>query len=228
MKKRTGKPVAPSAGGFTLIEVMVAISILAISLVAIINVQASSIHSASRVKFMTVGTLLARSKIVDIEQELMEQGFSDFAEELDGNFEEEGWPDFRWRATISKVRIPVPTSMPGQEDNPYASMLSGYSSMLTDMIANALRECIITVEWGDGGDLEELSIATHFIETGRATMLQTTVGGVGNLGSDGGSGDSGGGGNNTSSELTADPKKKRAKAVNSAQDALKKAKTRTK
>jgi len=164
-------------------EVMVAIGILAVSLVAIFNVQGSSIAIASRVKFLTAATLLARSKVVDIEQQLMEEGFSDFAEEMNGDFSEEGWPQFRWYAKISKVKIPVPASMPGDDENTnaYAGMMQGYASMITDLISNALRECNLTVEWGEGDNTEKVALSTHFIEFGRAAMLETPVGAAGGL-----------------------------------------------
>lgn len=178
MKKRR----RTNEAGFTLLEVMVAIGILAVSLVAIFNVQASSILAASKVKFVTAATLLARSKMVDIEQELMEEGFSEFAESIEGDFSEEGWPDFRYSAIISKVEMPVPGAIPGQEDNVYASMMQGYSSMITDLISNSLRECIVHVYWGEGDDTEEVTLSTHFIELGRAQMLETTIGGPSGVG----------------------------------------------
>lgn len=156
-------------------EVMVAIGILGISLVAIFNVQATSILAAGRVKNITAATLLAQSKMIDIELELKEDGFSDFAEESNGTFEEEGWPEFRWKATVSKVEIPLPGAMPsGEDSNQYANMMSGYTSMITDMISNALRECVLTVEWDEGKNVQSIEVATHFIETGRAGMLQST------------------------------------------------------
>ncbi len=185
MKKTgDGRTINPSGGaGFTLMEVMVAIGILAISLVAIFNVQGSSIMAANRVKNATVAILLARSKMVDIERELIEEGFSDFAENMEGDFEEEGWPDFKWVAEISKVKFPIPSNMPGSSEgnNTYASMMSGYSSMLTDMIGNALRECNLTVTWGGEDEFDNVKISTHFIELGRAGQLEAPTSGVGSL-----------------------------------------------
>jgi len=182
---KTGRRLqrATSYNGFTLMEVMVAIGILAISLVAIFNVQATSIVSAGRVKNITAATLLAQSKMIDLELELAREGFSDFAEESSGNFEEEGWPDFRWRATISKVKIPLPGAMPsGEDSNQYANMMAGYTSMITDMISNALRECVLIVEWEEGKSTHEIQVATHFVETGRAGMLQSTSSATGTSG----------------------------------------------
>lgn len=180
--KKTGKQAVitlQAEGAFTLMEVMIAIGILAISLVAIFSVQASSITAAGRVRNLTAATLLAQSKMIDIERELMEEGFSDFAEEINGNFEEEGWPEFRWSATVAKVKIPIPTSMPGEDNSGFASLMSGYSSMITDLIGNALRECNLTIEWDEGNATHEMTLATHFIEFGRASMLESSPAGLG-------------------------------------------------
>ena len=194
--RRRRQPPRSKPAGFTLIEVMVAIGVLAICFTAIFNVQASSIQAASRTKYITAATLLAHSKMVDIEQQLTVEGFSEFAEDMDGNFEEEGWPEFRWRAKILKVRIPIPGNMPGSStddsssgssssdksnsnNNVYASMVSGYSSMISDIISGALREVNLVVEWEEGSEHRELALSTHFADLSRASQLQTTNSGSG-------------------------------------------------
>jgi general secretion pathway protein I len=47
-----------------------------------------------------VATLLARAKMIDIEQTLHDDGFSNDDDEQSGDFSEEGWPSFKWRARI--------------------------------------------------------------------------------------------------------------------------------
>jgi general secretion pathway protein I len=49
-----------------------------------------------------VATLLARSKLVDLEQKLNQDGFSDFDKEIDGTFEAEKRPEIKWKAEILK------------------------------------------------------------------------------------------------------------------------------
>ena len=166
-----------SKSGFTLLEVVIAIGILAISLVAIFDLQGGNIAVAQRTQYITVATFLARSKMVDIERELFKTGFSDFAESESGNFDTEGRPDFRWDAQVSKVEIPIPTSFPGSEDNPNASMMMGASSFITDMIKNSLRECVVTVTWNEGAEEQSLKLTTHFIDVNKATQLQAITGG---------------------------------------------------
>ncbi|MHB8420293.1 MAG: type IV pilus modification PilV family protein [Myxococcales bacterium] len=88
--------------GFTLLEVTVALAILALGLVAIadINTSATRLHEASQ--HITMATLLARSKLIDLEDKLNQEGFSDFDKEIDGNFDEEKHPEIRWKAEILK------------------------------------------------------------------------------------------------------------------------------
>lgn len=90
------------ARGFTLLEVTVALAILALGLVAIvdINTSATRLHEASQ--HITLATLLARSKLIDLEDKLNQDGFSDFDKEIDGTFDEEKHPEMRWKAEILK------------------------------------------------------------------------------------------------------------------------------
>ena len=88
--------------GFTLLEVTIALAILGLGLVALvdINAGATKLHEAS--EQLTLATLLARSKMVDLELKLNQDGFSDFDTEIDGTFEEEKHPEVRWKAQILK------------------------------------------------------------------------------------------------------------------------------
>lgn len=93
--------------GFTLLEVMVALSILALALVAIAGINANSFESSNYAKHITVATLLARSKMIDIEEELRKDGFGSDAKTWDGDFSEEGYPGMRWKAVARPVEIDV-------------------------------------------------------------------------------------------------------------------------
>ena len=89
--------------GFTLLEVMVSLAILAISLVAITGICAGNYVASEYARGMTTATLLARSKMIDIEEEMWEDGsFPDDDKELDGDFSDDGQPEFRWRANVRK------------------------------------------------------------------------------------------------------------------------------
>jgi len=94
-----------SRRGFTLLEVMVSLGILAVSLAAISGITAGSYAASDYARGMTIATLLARSKMIDVEEEMWKDGFPDDDKELDGEFDEEGHPEYRWKATVRKIDV---------------------------------------------------------------------------------------------------------------------------
>lgn len=88
--------------GFTLLEVCVALAVLAIGLVSVIDINAGAARLHEQSMHLTVGTLLAKAKMIDLEQKLNEDGFSDFDQQIDGTFDEQGHPEIRWHAEILK------------------------------------------------------------------------------------------------------------------------------
>ena len=103
MRLRGQNPRA-GAGGFTLLECVVALAILGLSLMAIFDLNAGAVASHAYTKRLTVATLLARSKMTDLEQQLYDEGFSTDDQEVDGDFSEEGWASFKWKAKILAPR----------------------------------------------------------------------------------------------------------------------------
>jgi len=70
----SARRTAPTVHAFTLLEVMVAVTILGIALTAIFSSEASAIRVASRARFLTTATLLARCKMGEIEEQVMREG----------------------------------------------------------------------------------------------------------------------------------------------------------
>ncbi len=92
------------AGGFTLLEVMIALAILAVSLVAISGINSGAIDAHTYSKRLTLATLLARSKMADLEQKLQSDGLPSDDKEEEGGFDEEGYPEYRWQAQIIRPK----------------------------------------------------------------------------------------------------------------------------
>ncbi|QRO00494.1 prepilin-type N-terminal cleavage/methylation domain-containing protein [Archangium violaceum] len=86
--------------GFTLLETVVALAILALALMAIFDINSGAVANHAYAKKLTVATLLARSKMTDLEQQLYDDGFSNDDKEESGDFSQEGWDNFKWRAKI--------------------------------------------------------------------------------------------------------------------------------
>ncbi len=96
------KPVNRS--GFTLLEVVVALAILGLALMAIYDLNAGAVAMHAYGKKLTVASMLARSKMTDLEQELYDKPFSTDDEEKSGDFSDEGWSGFKWRARVLAPR----------------------------------------------------------------------------------------------------------------------------
>ena len=89
---------------FTLLEVVVALAILGLALLAIFDLNAGAVASHAYAKRITIATMLARSKMTDIEQELYDKGFDADDREIQGDFRAEGWEAYTWKAQILAPR----------------------------------------------------------------------------------------------------------------------------
>lgn len=130
--------------GFTLLEVMIAFAILASALSILIGTAANSSQQAAFAADLTRATLLAKSKMTDIEYELMDDGFRNTEETKSGDFSEEGFPDMRWEVKITPVEIPedvkqdllgqVNSQLFGNESDGALQGNAAFSSMLPLLI----------------------------------------------------------------------------------------------
>ena len=85
--------------GFTLLEVMIAMAILAIALMAVFQLQSQSISMSSESRFMTTASLLAQSKMADIEAVASLSNSNqkgDFAPE---------YPEYAWTTQVTDTQI---------------------------------------------------------------------------------------------------------------------------
>ncbi|MGI6656919.1 MAG: type IV pilus modification PilV family protein [Desulfobulbus sp.] len=83
--------------GFTLLEVMIAVAVIALTLVTLIGAQSRSVSLATSSRFETMASLLARWKLTD----LMQSGYEGLMN-ADGSFGELH-PDFVWQLTVREL-----------------------------------------------------------------------------------------------------------------------------
>jgi general secretion pathway protein I len=87
--------------GFTLIEIMIAMTILAGALVIIYQLQSQSISMSADSRFMTTASLLAQSKMVEVEA-----GSTLANHKEDGDFGPD-YPPYTWHLEVSDTQLPL-------------------------------------------------------------------------------------------------------------------------
>lgn len=209
----------PAARAFSLLEVMVALAILAVGMVSLLQVQSRSAQMAIEARELTVATMLARGKLYDCETDLMKKGFSigDYDEE--GNFSDEGYDKFFWECHAYKPEMPTgdvvgdaagglgALGMGGAADAADAAgqpagaemgmqFMAPILQQMSSVMGDSIRELVVIVRWGEGQDAQEMTVTTHLIEKTAinqvSAMIQQQAQALGGLtGSGGGGGDSG-------------------------------------
>lgn len=89
-------PPNPSAG-FTLLEILVAMSIMACVLVAVYKMHMQTISMSNRIRFTSVSPFLAQSKLSEVETKSadeLQDDAGDFGDEFQG---------YRWQVSVEEV-----------------------------------------------------------------------------------------------------------------------------
>lgn len=83
--------------GFTLLEVMIAVAVIAMSFTALLSAQSQSLSIAARSRFESAAALLARQKLAELEL----SGF-DSLSSGSGDFEED-FAAYRWQTEVTDL-----------------------------------------------------------------------------------------------------------------------------
>ncbi|MDP7113383.1 MAG: prepilin-type N-terminal cleavage/methylation domain-containing protein [Myxococcota bacterium] len=160
----------PERRGFTLLEVLVALAILAISVLVLIDAQTASVNMRQQGEEMVVGTLLARDVMSLVELRLEKEGFGELTISERGDFREEeyldAFPDHKWEYEVSRVELDLGkilnmvSQLMGMAEDEGAvedsSMLTGGFSleslgidpmMFTEELSRYIREVRVRVYW---------------------------------------------------------------------------------
>ncbi|MBR4531844.1 prepilin-type N-terminal cleavage/methylation domain-containing protein [bacterium] len=181
--------------GFSLIEVLAAITILSGVLFAASRIISASYIYASKVHNIYLGTELCRLKLHDVEEIIKQDGLPDDETEEEGDFEDREYEGFRWKYSIKRVFIPLPDFSTSADDGSYldqsASMLSLAKGNIEDFFKERICKLTVSVFWGEGLKESEKVVFTVFLTTdGTVRTFQQYNGG--NNGGKGGKGGKGG------------------------------------
>jgi general secretion pathway protein I len=169
--------------GFTLLEVMVALAILAGALLAISDVVSGALRNHVRARHLEVATLLARGKLAELEDHYEAEGFKIADESEEGTFDEEGHPEVRWRvevvappgdlgpdavlAVLTGSPDGLDALLPPPEETPqlaaFRPMLEALLAQMAEQLKRGARELRLTVSWPEAGGDESFEVKTHLV-----------------------------------------------------------------
>ncbi len=166
--------------GFSLLEVIIALAIMSMSLLVLLQAQGQSLASAGRSKDLTIATVLARGKMIDIEQKLFHDGMVMNDDEDDGDFSDEGFPNIKWKSRVSEVELNLDTlkglcgavggkvgkgGKGGTSDEQARTdcestmtSIGGMLGSLTEEVARSIRAVELVVHWADGSYAETMRL----------------------------------------------------------------------
>jgi prepilin-type N-terminal cleavage/methylation domain-containing protein len=200
--------------GFSLLEVMMAIAILALSLVVLIRITTNNVRAAAHARMVTSATFLARAKLAAMEDQILAVGFTDSDEEDAGDFRDEGAASFRWTSLIERVELPTDAAQKAQEASTQqqqaattgttgspltalTGMMGGFMTTLIDPIRLGLQEAVrrvtVTVYWREVGRAEQsFDVVAYLTDPARLDNAMGLPSTTGTGGTGGGTGSSGG------------------------------------
>jgi general secretion pathway protein I len=169
--------------GFTLIEVMAALAILAIGLTYLIRATANSVRKAEATRAMSAATVLARGKMYDIEEQLRKDGFQQMSDvslsENEGTFEEEGWPQIHWKVEIREIELPSPEALEAMAQQQAAAATAAQagagSGSGSDVVSDGSSSGLfgmLSMFGGGGGMSAEDAAGGSFLSGGGFNIVQ--------------------------------------------------------
>jgi general secretion pathway protein I len=187
--------------GFTLLEVMVAVAILAMAFTAIFASEAGAIKAGYRARHMGVATLLARCKMGEIEEHVAKQGLPAVEmRERDGCCAGAEIPGFSCESRIERIVLPNLSDLADPDSdtaNAAEAAAAGDQASLDELMQGAgatgdaiseiavgmafpviqpaleeqVRRATVTVQWKEGKGTHSFDVVQYLVAAPMSDIL---------------------------------------------------------
>lgn len=152
--------------GFTLIEVMIAVGILAIGIGSILVAESNSLDVSYRAKRMTTVAMLAKNALVQTEREIAGKSFTEVKTE-DGAQFEAPFEEYRWERKVKEITFPnIMAQAPENKDE--ASTVDAETERVvkiaTNFLSKASREITITIKWTEKKEEQKFTVSQYWVD----------------------------------------------------------------
>lgn len=179
-----------AAAGFTLLEVMVAVAILALSMTSLLTSQMESLYATRYAQQITAVAFLADYQLIETEYTVRKEGGWVLEDKFyEGSFAEQGWPDVKYKCIVDFLKLPEYTELRAAKDqsdraNRGESSLYYKSAgdqaftalgmvwpMVKQAIERSIRKTKCTLTWKDGDRAEEFIVNTFWADPEKLKTL---------------------------------------------------------
>jgi len=162
--------------GFTLLEIMVAVAILASTLVVLLSIVTNNVRSTNHAKMTNAATFLARTKMVEVEAQILDLGFTDNDESKSGTFRDLGYPQFRFDTLIERIELPSDLAQKARDQSTTETKDSkDPMSMLTGFMGGMMASFIDPVRLGLQESVRKVTVRVLWDEHGRRDQTLEVV-----------------------------------------------------
>jgi general secretion pathway protein I len=160
--------------GFTLLEVMIAVTLMLIAWTSIFATQSSSQNITWKSTKLNEVTMLARSKMSEIETEIEGKSFEEVKKEEAGTFPQP-WSDYSWKKEIKEVEFPNlslqggggsggGSSEDGESKSQPNAELERLTKLITKFLSQSIREVRLTLSWKQGANDTSFTLTTWWVD----------------------------------------------------------------
>lgn len=176
--------------GFTLLEVMVAMAILATSMTSLLFSQTASIRATRYAQQVTAIAFLVEYQLIETEYVMRKEGGWILQDKIyEGNFALQGWPEVRHKCVVDFIEIPDYSKLRAAKDESDRTnrgesglyykdatdkafgALAMVWPMIKQAIERSIRKVYCTVYWKDGSIPNEYTISTFWADPEKLKTL---------------------------------------------------------
>ena len=161
------QPTTANAG-FTLIEVMIAVGILAIGIGSILVAENNSLDVTFRAKRMTTVALLAKNTLIEAEREVTGKTFDEVKKDSFGKFDAP-FQDYSWERKIKEITFPDMLDQgKGKGSKDEVSTADANTERVvkiaTNFLSKATREIVVTIKWTEKKESQKFVVSQYWVD----------------------------------------------------------------
>ncbi len=165
-----------SRSGFTLIEVMIAVGILAIGIGAILSAENNSLNVTLRAKRMTIVAMLAKNSLIEAERAISGKSFTEVKEEESGKFDAP-FQEYSWERKIKEITFPNILDQSKAKKDEVSKVDENTMRVVkiaTSYLSKASREITITIKWTDKKEEQKFVVSQYWVDLDHAIDINPT------------------------------------------------------